>query len=389
MDVASSRLRASVGVFVLVLMAMVSGRTSAQPSPKGGEERAVRVVPEEPHIRLTSIAKQDFEDEFGLLAFSPNGEFLAGGGLDFVAVLTVDELRTIHRNELNRKHTYSLLFTPDSKILFAGCEASAIWSLRMPNVELEMRESKAVWFQSMTPEGELCAATSHEIVLHDPKNGSERSLVSYDRDESVLVQDQFISPTGELVWLVRRRGAEETNWLNRSDPKSQRLQERKLALTTSKKDWSNGRVYPCSGKIIVCWSVERAESEERETVVEIWGGDDLRRINRCVIPNVMDFSDGVSLADGRFFCLVGLAESKLFQQPKGYLVIIETSTGKIVHRKEIDRRVKGVAFTPKGDLLATAQSWGQEGMQVQLWKVEVDEAKEKTDSTRGGSGEKK
>jgi hypothetical protein len=185
-----------------------------------------------------------------------------------------------------------------------------------------------------------------------------------------------------------RLGTDATHWINRYDLKSQRLQERKLEFTKPRKDWSLDRAYPCADKIVVCYSVEKSDSEEQETVVEVWGGDDLHRINRCMIPDVQNFDDGVSLLGGKFFCVVGLEDSN-FGTSKGFIAIVDTSTGQIVHRQTVDRRVDGVAFTPKGNLLATVQGWQNDGFQIELWKVDVDKSDDNIDATRRDNGNQK
>ena len=154
------------------------------------------------HNYLTEM--QANKDSIHSIAFSPDGETVAGAGhsgeVHFWATATGRHLRSVHA--LSESVVWSIAWSPDGKTVVAGCEDKTlyIWNAAtLRPIHVLKRHSAAVTSVTYSPNGELIASGSADRTarIWDAKTGREiRTITGFTLRG---VWSVAFSPNGKLL----------------------------------------------------------------------------------------------------------------------------------------------------------------------------------------------
>lgn len=187
---------AAVGLLALGFVAVATPASGPKPLQKiAGDTPAAN------EATLSRIAQwSDFDEWIVSLAYSPDGELLAAGGYEVVALLEPARRKVADTLQVASGYAKAVAFSPDGSTLAVGSYQSArLWNIAQRESRLELEGHRGyVTGIDFSPDGKRVATCSDDetVRLWDASSGK---LIRVIEGHAYPVQAVAFSPDGKLL----------------------------------------------------------------------------------------------------------------------------------------------------------------------------------------------
>jgi len=262
-------------------------------------------------------------------AYSPDGQFIATGGVDDKILVWDTQTGNIIQELINRDWPLALKFTPDNQYLVSAgrTERVRIWDFKMGKMVREMKGHRDhILALDISPDGKYIATGSIDklVKLWDLNNGTFIRDFKGHRDQ---VSSVSFSPDGTKL---ASSGADESiiEW---NVPGGTQIR----TIKNAHRGWVRNVAYSPDGKILA--------SGGNDKKINIWENGIIQRSllgHKHILQYITFSSEGNYLLSGGY---------------DKYFILWEVSTGKIVRASKRQRdKVLAVNFSPDGKHFITS-----------------------------------